>query len=164
MPQVVADDGRGSADARALLFGQEEAPARGPDAEHVEVVGAREHPARALGLALSAQVERREAVGGESVEGLCVVAEVQVVGVRDLREAVAVRRRAAHVDEPRLVAHARQRPQERRVDEAEDRRVRADADGQRHDGHQREARTLQQRPRAEAHVLPQGSHRFTSVV
>ena len=49
----------------------------------------------------------------------------------------------------------RQRLQQQRVDDAEDRGVRADAERQRGDGDEAEARRAQQQPRAVAKVLKQ---------
>src|SRR5215471_7350835 len=52
----------------------------------------------------------------------------------------------------------RQRPQQRRIDHAENRRRRADPHRQCHDGDQREATVLQQHSRAVAQVLPECLH------
>jgi hypothetical protein len=49
----------------------------------------------------------------------------------------------------------REWPQENRIDEAEDHRVRTDAKRQRQHGSQREARRLPQHPEAEAQILGQ---------
>src|SRR4029077_7968400 len=49
----------------------------------------------------------------------------------------------------------RERPQYERIHQAEDCGVRADAERQGEDGHQRESRVLAEHPRAEAQVLPE---------
>ena len=71
----------------------------------------------------------------------------------DVLDAVGKSRTRPLDDDQRAGIADRQRFQNRRIDEAEDRRVRADADGQREDYRQREDRRLPQLPQPVASVL-----------
>src|SRR5262249_8288151 len=64
-------------------------------------------------------------------------------------------------DEPVGIG-VRQRPEQDRVDEAEDGAVGADAESEGEEGHEREAAPLRQHPRPKLHVLPESLHGLTS--
>jgi hypothetical protein len=103
-------------------------------------------------------VRYRVLVGGETREGVALVAQVEVVGVGGA--AVAAAAEVARVDghEARRLGDAIERPEQQRVDEAEDGRVGANPQRQRHGRHHREARLLQHHPHRVSHVLQQRSH------
>ena len=63
--------------------------------------------------------------------------------------------RSAEADHPRLVG-VRQRLQQHAVDHGEDGHVGADAERQRHDGHQRESGLFRQRTGGETHLVNAG--------
>ena len=88
-------------------------------------------------------------------ERLVVIAKVLVVPPREGAHARLSGISAQQLDELFRVAH-RQRAEHQRVDQAEDRRVGADAERERQNRHRGEARRATQRPRGISHVLPRG--------
>ena len=136
------------------LVGRRDQPAsRRRDAEHVEVVAGHQLTLHALGLVSGAQVEgvhrRDRQAGHHRIPG----AIVQVVGIRGVAQIVLVRVLPADVHQAVGLGDAGERPQQQRVHEAEDRRVRADPERQRRDGDQRERRVLEQHAESEPEVL-----------
>ena len=88
-------------------------------------------------------------VSGQRLEDLVALLPVDVVARRDEER----RRRARLLDRHQSVGlGVGQRPEQHRVDEAEDRRVRADSDPQREDDDQAEARVPPEAPQGVLHV------------
>ncbi len=153
LPEPVTQND-GARPARAELFRRERAAERGRDAEQREEVFRDAHARDHLGQA--ARVERQAAarVGRQPLEGAALRAPVHEVRGRD---AAHFGRAAAPVlgrgDDHALGRVERQRPHQRRVHDAEDRRVDADAQPQRQHRDQRQPRPLQQRPHPVTQVL-----------
>ena len=141
--------------AGGLVFLGEEATAQGrPHAQHGEVVARDDQPLNPLGLPALAERQRALHSSDEAVEDLVPVAivdEVSEVGGR----ADALAAAGADDDEP-VRFFDRQLPDEDFVDQAEDGRIGADADGQREHGDGGKARSFEQHARAVSQVLPQG--------
>ena len=141
--------------ARLVLPRAEAAAQHGPHAQHVEE--ARAHRG-ALEPRRRAAAGHRHAVavdGGQRLEGLRLRLDVEEVLRRV--DTVSGPPRPARSDEP-VGLGERQRLQQDCVDDAEDRAVRADAEGQRRDGHEREAGRLPQPSQRVDEVLAQGVH------
>ena len=83
---------------------------------------------------------RKHRRGVHAVERRRACAQVEVIGIRAGIERVAAPDGAADVDETMGFGDAGRRTEEQRVRDGEDRRVRADADGERHRGCEREER------------------------
>ena len=137
-----------------------EAPAeRRADAEQVEVVRADPHARDALGLAALRQRRLPEADDRGRLKGARLVAKVgegrkpDVVGV-------AFGLPVAEEDEP-VRRGVGQRLEERRVEDAEDGRVGADADREGGERDRREPRALSQRPQRVAQVPEDRAHRHS---
>ena len=142
--------------ARTLFGGREDAAADRRSAERLEEVRGDGGAANPLGLA--GAVRDRElvlAVGGDRPQHPAAVPEahVQRVGPGDDRQP-PLRLRAPEAHEA-IGIRERQRPQQHRVDDAEDRDVGADADGQREERHHGEGGARAQGPHAVADVAPQ---------
>ena len=120
-----------------------------PDAEHLEVVPGDDQAAREIGVPAPGEAHLDAAERRQALEDALVVPQVDVLRVG--QDAAAVE---AHVNDARRIAH-RQPLQQHRVHEAEDRRVGADAQGQREHGGRRESRALAERAPGEAQVVPE---------
>jgi hypothetical protein len=161
-PQPVAEHDDRARHGRGVLVGDEEAPERGAHAEHREVVPRDElAPDGEAGRAAALHHRRRGAVGDDALQPACPRAEVEVVRV-GARPVAPV---ADAVLGPLARVHAHElpgpldgeRPQEERVDEAEDDGVDADAQGERADGGQREAGRLHELAQRITNVLQHSS-------
>jgi len=148
-----------NSDVGLLLFvRQEQPPAKRTDAEQVEVVRRQSAAEHLHGIAEARQRESGEVLGGELAEDRLPVAVVHEPRrrQRDLDDAAILRVRV-HVDDAILIGVG-QTAQEQVVDEAEDRRVQADPEGEGEQREQREPRRLQELPDGEAkvcnHVTP----------
>ncbi len=154
-PCLVREDDHRIAAGNAILIGQERSPQHRPDAKNIEEIRADCLPERALrGLvSLPGKTRVHEARGGEAVEAARATANVDVVQVRDTAVAhFSGGRRRTHCDQFAGRGHC-ERSQDQAVGDAEHRGVRADADGDRQDGDQREAGVLRQHPCTVAEVL-----------
>ncbi len=128
----------------------------GPDSEHVEEVLRDRHAAQALGLALAAEkivantVERE--VAGNRRQRLRALAQIQHVA--DLGR-LAGESAAVAVGNPYQAFRIRegQRPQDQRMDDAEDRGAGADAEAGDEDGESRKAGVAAQRANGVAKIL-----------
>ena len=155
LPEIVADHGRPRARvaAAAGVLGAKAAPVRRRDAQRLEEVGGRDDAGDPLHLAaVRAEVEERLRVGRHALEGLALACRVAVVRRRHDVAVLADARDAVPHDHQAIGFAVRQRPQQHRVDDAEDGRVDADAERQRRDGDEGEAGLAQQRADAVAEV------------
>ena len=118
-------------------------------AEHLEEVAGGDDARHELCGVARVEARHDAAPAGQSVEGPGVVAQHRVLRVRENAAGAAI-----HVDQP-LGVRDRQPLEERRVDQAEDRGVRADPEREGEDGGRREARLLPQHARGVAQVLQQ---------
>ena len=158
VPQTVADDGDGCAARAQVFFRRERPPHGGAHAEHVEIVGRREHAPHPLGFSIARQAHRRHVDGRESDETLLTAPQRLQIRIRErkwIRGVAAERERHDVV----RAGQARHRVQERRVDPAEDCRVRADAERQGQDDDRRIARRLGDHAQRKAQVVPERCHR-----
>ena len=153
LPEVVAEDHAAGGTRRGIVGGGEEAAAPGPHAERVEVGGADHHAARGPQVASDAREARRPR---EEVERL--LAGLQLVPLRAGQPVprrghahAAVAAGDAHLDDLVGPCH-RQAAQAHRVEQLEDRRVGADAEGERGDRDHREADVVAERARRVAQV------------
>ncbi len=151
LPEAVADNDRQRAAGPAICRGERSAEHR-RDAEHVEV-GPRHDPAPQQFGGRAVVVGHRSAlVSGDLGEVRLLRFERQVVGNRE-RE---FERRRVGVDAHETAGiRVRERPEERRVDRAEDRRRGADAQADRDQDRQRQHRNADQAPKRDLEVLHQ---------
>ncbi len=137
------------------LFAREPAPLRRIDAEQREEI--RIHPCadHPLRLFIAGDVVITRAVSREMREALIALLPFAVIGHRGAYISRAARH--IHRQQPRQLFRFRiwQRTQQHGIDDAEDRRVRADAQRQREDGNQGESGILQQHSRAVTKILQQ---------
>ena len=129
LPGAVREDDH-LLDGGLLVGAGEGAAERGREAEGLEEAGGHHRAGELAGVAIEVPVAGHAAAdehGGEVLEGAAAVAEVAEVGGGDGGAAVAARRAAGGPDEAAGVA-VRERVQEDRVDDGEDRGVRADAE------------------------------------
>jgi hypothetical protein len=174
----LADDGRVAAERRApesvaqdedrrcacLVFPRtERAPEDRLHAEDVEEVRrdhTRLHPSR---LVLAEQDERHRVVVGDSCEARCLRPVVDDLGVREPRVRDFGQCQRLSEIEQLLAPLVRQRSKEHAVDDAEDRRVRANAQSERDDRGDGESRTLAKRANREPQILTDAAHGFPPV-
>src|ERR1019366_512017 len=161
-PQTVADDGHAAGAELRIVVRPEQPAAERLDAEQVEVVRARHHRRPRVGLAGARPLQPERKVAGEAGEYLLLIAIVLVVLIRARRQAEVARLDGLlvlreHLDDARRILN-RERMQKDGVDHGEDRRVGADAEGQRQHGHRRESRLLDQYARRKAQILPPAIH------
>jgi hypothetical protein len=144
-PEAVLDEDDGVGAGPALLLA-EGAAALGARGEHAEERGRDARAGDALGLLALVEAEVLLAVGGQLLEDAGLLAPVEVVGGRDRVAVVGLVHAALpdhHDPRRRLV---RERPQQQRVDDREDGRVRAHAQGHGQHRHGRKPRVLPQHP------------------
>ena len=151
-PQAVAQY-QHAPSGRRVVGGGEVASQRRSDAERAQEVRRHAHRGNPLGLAVRDERRIPRSDDRDLVECVRPFAPVDHRREADVSGA-AVGAGFADVDEPRRIGE-RQRPEKHRVDHAEDRRVRADAERERHDGDGREAGTAVQQPEPVADVAPQ---------
>ena len=154
LPVRIAQNDIGSAVESVLVRAVKEPAQVRLHVQHVEVIPTRFVEPGVAGRAICVQASLVDLVGRHSVKCLVPVAQIDVVGIRirgvvflpyfNLIDALA----AGHI----------QRPQHQRIQEAEHHRVRANAQRQRHHGHQRETGSLAQLAQGESQVLQQNGH------
>ena len=155
-PERVADDDDAFA-ARLFFVRGELAALRDRHAEKREEVGGHASAAEALRFAIARDVAFPRPQGADAAEhgaGLLPL-QVRLHGDRQARELIApLRNDHFHaVDFVRLGIG--QRPQQHRVDDAEDGRVRADAEREREHGDAGESRASAEHPRRMPRVVPE---------
>jgi hypothetical protein len=141
--------------ARLVVFRQKRASERGAQAEDPEVVAGHDFAEGQARPVTARQHCERRAVSDQVVEDRARRLQVQVVGIGTAGISVAVGRVGVDVHEAVGFAN-RKRPEQYRVDEAEQRRVEADAERERRHGNQGKAGTAAQPPGGEAKVVPHG--------
>src|SRR5438105_3459389 len=138
--QTSTDD-RGRMRTRRQIVGcREEPSALGADTEHIEEVARDDRAAQQIRFTIRIETGRDPAPRGKSVEQPIAVAKCCVSWIRE----DASDRAPECVDEPIAIVD-REVLQQRRVDETEDRGVRADAKRERKNGGDGKAATLPQR-------------------
>src|SRR5208282_2747070 len=156
LPEAVADDDYRAA-ARAIFFGEEGAANDGFDAKERENAGGHVLRVEALGLAGAGESDARGASGFDGFEGMALVAPVDpiLVGGRDS----GVGTFFGDEDEAGRIAE-RERTEEDGVDDGQDGRVRADAEGEREDGDGGEAGAFCEEAEGVTDILYQSEHGF----
>jgi hypothetical protein len=148
-PERVAD--YRDAGVAALFAPCERAPERGPHAKHGEVVRRDLEPAKRLGAILERQLQIGSREAGDAVERAVVVAIRQE---RVLPDGECRNLGQGLVDPDQAIRRRIWKwRQQHAVDQAEDRRRGADADGERQQGDRRESRVAAQHPRGVHEVL-----------
>jgi hypothetical protein len=154
LPQGEAEHGDVFVAGLRIAVGERAAKA-GADAERREQARCRHYPVQALRRALGAQVVAAPCIQCAIAQRAGLLAPVEVVRNRIAGDQQIVAR-VGIVDVDQLVAVGiRQCLQQQRVDDAEHRAVRADAERERQRGGEREARLRQQHAGAVAQVLQQ---------
>src|SRR5690349_10870200 len=125
----MTDYGDGVAVWHLVFFGDERAPLVRRHAEHVEVVSRNDLPPDLFDLVWTTQFVLPDAVSGELGENFVTLAEVEVTRIR--AGLIGLLRIAAVEFDDLLRIRQRTRTQKQRVDDAEDRRVCANADRER---------------------------------
>ncbi len=135
-----------------LIGAVEEAAKKRLNAQCVEVVP-RHFIAPGLGWILARiQPYRREDVRCQTIEAAVAIAQIEIVGIRSTLVLIGS---ALECVEALRMGHI-QRPQDQRIQYAEDHGVRADRQRQRQNRGDRESRRLAQHAKAEAHILQKG--------
>src|SRR5205085_6061799 len=147
---------------RRIVFGTDRAPARRADAEHIEIVTRHQLAVCPLRLVADAHAHFRVAEGDQPGEDLVQVPVVGVVWVREHGVEEAWVEALSREQHELLRLPDRQRAPEEFVYEAEDGRVRPDAERRHDDGDSRETGALQHHAESVAYVLPECPHRSTS--
>ena len=112
---------------------------------HVEVIARHRFAHRESRTAVGAQRAKHRRISGQVGEHVVRGLEVEIVGQRRRAVLAAARRRRAGIDVNQLVGtRHRQRLEQQRVHHREQRRIEADADGQRRDRYRRKCRTAAQ--------------------
>jgi len=150
LPQIVADD-RDRGRAGLVIVGAERAAERRRHAQRVEHVRAQHLGVEPDGLAAARQNHRQVPEGADASHLRRLFAQVGIVQDRQ-RDGVGKIRRALAQDHDPAGIGERQRTQQHGVDDGEDRRRRADAERQRHDGDGGEAGLATERPRGETQL------------
>jgi hypothetical protein len=159
-PRAVIEDSDAGAARGILVFG-EQTPERGPRAQHRQKVRRDPDRADALRLAVTRQVVVATDRDRDLLEPQMSRLDVEILrrGKPVFRDAQA--RRSAPDDREAFRVLIRQRAQEQRARDAEDGRVGADADGDRHQGREREPGVPGKRADRVAQILHQSVHRFS---
>ena len=157
-PEAVADDGDGAVRTAAarlgIVRGREQSSVGRANAEHVEVGAGGVLAAHPLRHAVDRHLEQPLVERRDTREEAVVIAEP--LEARIGRAAAAAGLPAGVVDEEQsLRVVDRQRLDQHGVDQAEDRRVGADPESERQQGHQRERRRPPQQPEGVADVAAQ---------
>jgi hypothetical protein len=156
-PEPVTDQ-RDVVLARLVLFRAERTPEDRLDPEDVEEIGADEGALQPNGRARTGQRHALVRTGRDIIQRVSPRAQVQVIGRRHVVEPGGAAHLMEDADEL-LGMRIGQRPQEHRVDHGEDRRVGADAQGQRHHGGQSESGRPGEPADGVAQVLQECLHR-----
>src|SRR6185436_3939577 len=121
-------------------------------------------PEELLRLTLAGEDEPGSQEGDQGIEHVILFLPVEVIGGRDGEAAPTLGEVVLPGHHDPVGVGVRQGLQEDRVDDAEDRRVGADAKTQGQDGYGGEPRILDEQTESVAQVLPEGFHGTTSVV
>ena len=156
LPQGVAEN-HGPQAVRLVLAREKTSAERWLGSQHSKQIRRDRYALNPLGLSTARQVDRTPTSKTcHAVEEAGVLAPVAEVGAGDgSPDQRLVRPEFRDVNQTVRVAVG-QRLQEHGVHGAEDRCVRADAEGQRQDGNRRKARSLDKHPQAVARVLNEG--------
>ena len=156
-PGVVRDHRHGVAAGHLILVGAEEAAQLRPYLQDVEQVAADGEAETAFGLVFATERKARDQdpVRGHAGEAPRRVTKLAIGEIRETRPAPAVVRSGAVDGDDIATPGYRQRPQHQAVGDAEHRRAHGDANGDRRDGDQREARVLDEHSQSMAHILNQ---------
>src|SRR5262245_16058756 len=150
LPKPLADD-RHPLAARLLFFRQKRAALNRLDAQSLEEICRHRTADNALRLAGASQVERVEHNRRQLFKASALGPVIEEIW-RRCRSAIAPAEFAPTPNQP-LGLRKRQRAQKNGVDQAENRRVRADPQAERENGNQSEDGLLRQNSRAVAQVL-----------
>ena len=155
-PELVADH-RDLVAAWLLLLGSEGPADRGLDPQEVEHIRGHLHPANRFGLVATGQVEATRSHCRQFVERPAALTPIHEVRRRDERPIVRLGGDGLEKTHEPLRLN-RQRPKHERADQAEDRRVTGNGEGQRHDGHEGHEPVLEQHATGETDILYQAVH------
>jgi hypothetical protein len=150
--------------ARRVVGRHKRPPDRGRNAEHREVVAGDDLAHRQARPVVEVHRRHHRAVADDAVEH--VVARLQIAVVEVGRGAVldaAARITREHVDEP-VDGGNRQRLEQQGVHDGEQRRVEADADGERRDRDQRKRRALAEPTQRETDVGEQRGEQGVTII
>ncbi len=158
-PQRFADDD--DVQSRVVVRPQKRAAGDGFDPEDVEESGRDPLASDGFGRPVFAVHDHAADVGDEPGDQLEAAAAIVPVGHVDRRHAVARRAIRALPDHDQAIGIGEwQRTKQRRIDQREDGAVGANAERQRQDGHEREARRSPELPQGKLQVVP---HRFEAL-
>jgi len=148
--------------ARNVLVGDEEPAERGARAEHRQQARRDAHRADSFRLAVAGQVVVAADRNRDLLEALVGRPDVEVLSSREPVFGDPEAGRTAPEDREAARVLIRQRPQQQRARDAEDRAVRADADGQRDDRRGGKSAVSCKGTQREPHVLRKTAHRARS--
>src|SRR5262245_50596317 len=152
-PQTMAEHCDLTGVGPLLVGGRNQPPLRRPYAQHLEEISGDKLAFHPLGFLPRAQMKSGWRTQRQTGQRRVLLAVVQIVWIRRIAEVTFVRVLASHLNQPSRLGHAAQRPQQERVGQAEDRRIRANPQRQREYGDKREAGIFQQHSQTEAQVL-----------
>ena len=154
-PECIADQ-RHRRSTRSIFIGRKRATQHRFNAQRVQIIRHHRRAADALRLALTDQIERtlcRHTAAGKNAASISISCVFQKRRAERIKTLAQCKSRNQPIN-----IFNRQRTEQKRVDGAKDRGVRTDANCQRRDGNQREARLLKQHPHAIAKILPKRLH------
>jgi hypothetical protein len=144
-PEPVADHRNRMSAWRDVVTRIEHAPELGGHTEHLEITSAHDLGPHPLGSSIVRDAEPLIGRRRQRRKHLVVVADVLEVGVGQRHDPTAGRPRDDYAESVRII-HARQRPQRDSLEQAEHRRVCANADPEHRDDDEGEARGSPQQP------------------
>src|SRR5262245_37745038 len=152
----MADDDYRMRQPRLVFLWQEGPTERGLHAEHVKIIARNQIPPDPLVIAVPAQAHIGETAAEQSRQDFVAVTEIEVVRIGE-RGHFPVFTDRRNRDDFLSIGH-RQRAEQNQVDQTEYRRIRADAQRERKNGDEGEARRFDQTAKAEPYVLPECLH------
>ena len=159
LPQLVAQHHQRLASRHFVVIGRERPPQLRVHSERFEIISGHDLSLFPLGLAAEFHRESNRAVRRQRFQHAILVAHRPVQGIGK-RKSIARRMMVAHRYDFIRMPHAGKRLQDHCLYDAENRGIRADAQRQRQNRHQRKSRRLPQHPHSKLHVLHQSAHRF----
>ena len=148
--------------ARSLPFCRENQTAEGGlEAEGRKIVTRNARGDAVVAAIVGGEPTERDAVSDQVTDGSRLIAEIEVVRIRELLQVfVAVLLQGQDGD--LLGMWYGHRAEEEAVDDAEDRRVDGNTQGESEDGEGREPRGFAESAKSETEILPETGHRVTS--
>ncbi len=159
LPCGIRRNGDGKIGTGTFFLGGEGASGCQPDAERVEVVRRNQRGQCPPGFVSGHRADHREGMRHQAVEHVALIANLCVVRIGEGTKRVRLRP-IVTVGADKLAGAARERPQEQLVDDAEDRGVGTNANGENEDRKEGKSWRLDKGAEGVGDVLPESCHRW----